>query len=64
MSLASFGKIQSVLFISVIVALYLVVYTPIDVMQKIVILAFLVVLLFLITLSNNLVEYGIEKENP
>jgi len=63
MSLKNFSKLQSALFISVIIALYLVVYTPIDVLQKITLLAFLVVLLFLITLSNSAIEYGIEKED-
>lgn len=62
MSLPNLDKTQSVLLISVIVALYLVFYTPIEMVQKIVILAFLVALLLLITLSNNVVEYGIEKE--
>lgn len=63
MSLNSLDKFQSVLLISVIIALYLVLYTPIDVLQKITILAFLVLLLFLITLSNGVIEYGIEREN-
>jgi hypothetical protein len=63
MSLKNLDKFQSALFVSVIVALYLVLYTPIDVLQKLTILAFLVILLFLITLSSGVIEYGIEKEN-